>query len=173
MTIDRKIRGLDDIWTGIVIHHTGVGKRDIEQISTSLWHRLYKGVINWLSTDDSNYVSAHYVISRNGEFTCVVDPDSYIAFHAGKSSFWNPIQRKFVQHCNDFMIGIELVGDGNKGRFSKEQYHTLAKLCRYLLDKFKSIEPQCITGHEVVSPGRKVDPGFYFDWRRFFNDLYS
>ena len=156
-------------WSGIVIHHTAIngnGNR-IE----SEWRKLHTNIANYLGAKDKNYVSAHFQIGRYGERTQIVNPEYYIAWHAGKSSFWNSYWRKYQTGCNDFMIGIELLGDGNVVHYTQEQYDSLALLVNELLDKFKTIQPHCITGHEVVSPGRKIDPGKYFDWKKFFRLL--
>jgi AmpD protein len=74
---------------------------------------------------------------------------------------------------NDYMIGIELVGDGNKGKFSTEQYLALADLCKNLTKKYSTISPRCIVGHDEISPGRKVDPGIHFNWRFFYKLLFK
>ena len=41
------------------------------------------------------------------------------------------------------------------------QMDTVAKLCRLLVDAYGLA---CVTGHEVVAPGRKIDPGPAFPW---------
>lgn len=156
-------------WIGIVIHHTTVGNRT--EISNSLWKRLHKNIAQYLAKKDKRYVSAHYQIGRMGEITQIIDPDRYVAYHAGKSSFWNPIQRKWISGCNDHFIGIELLGDGNKIEYSHEQYESLIELTSFLMNRYPSIIPNCIVGHEMVAPNRKIDPGKLFDWRYYFKHL--
>lgn len=153
-------------WIGIIIHHTGVAGR--KEISESLWRKLYKNITNYLAKKDSVYVSAHYHIGRYGESTEIINPRKYVAYHAGKSSFWHPLKRKWINGCNDYFIGIELLGDGNIHDYSNYQYQELAKICNRLLKEYPTINPQCIIGHEVVSPSRKDDPGIKFDWRYFY-----
>ena len=156
-------------WSGIVIHHTDVGgKVDRDE---SGWRKLHRNIANYLGAKDDKYVSAHFQIGRYGEITQIVNPEHFIAWHAGKSQFWNVNKREWQSGCNDFMIGIELLGDGNLLTFSEEQYESLARLINALMKKFPTIQPHCITGHEVVSPGRKIDPGLYFDWKKFFRLL--
>lgn len=161
---DKRIR--KEAWAGIVIHHTGIGDRVPKD--ASLWKKLHENIANYLARKDDKYVSAHFQVGRQGEITLLVDPEKYVAFHAGESSFWNAQKRKWQIGCNDFMIGIEIVGDGNLTSYSEEQYHSVARICRYLMDRYPSIAPHGITGHEVVSPLRKVDPGIHFDWRKLF-----
>lgn len=164
-------RGRKDEWCLIVVHHTGIGGR--KEISPSLWEKLGKNISAYLGKKDSNYVSAHYLITRSGERVKIIDPKAHVAFHAGKSSFWNSVKRKWVSGCNEFAIGIEMLGDGNLHKYSDEQYAELATLIKELRVEFKNIPPNGIVGHEMVSPGRKVDPGVYFDWDKLFKLIYK
>jgi AmpD protein len=158
-----------DRWAGIVIHHTDIGGNADRDESN--WRKLHKNIASYLGAKDDKSVSAHFQIGRYGEITQIINPEYYIAWHAGKSEFWHPLKRRWQPGCNDFMIGIELLGDGNLSGYTEEQYLSLANLITALMDKFKTIQPHCITGHEVVSPGRKVDPGKYFDWKKLFRLL--
>jgi N-acetyl-anhydromuramyl-L-alanine amidase AmpD len=168
-----KRRRREKEWHGIIIHHTGVGGR--KKIDEKLWKKLYKNLTAYLAKKDKNYVSAHYTIGRQGETTEIIDPRYFEAFHAGKSSWWHPVRRAFVRDTNSWCIGIELVGDGNieelKG-YTQNQYNALTNLCVNLKKRFPSIKTNCIVGHEMVSPGRKPDPGKLFDWEKFFKMLY-
>lgn len=161
----------EKVWTGIVIHHTGLPTQ-IPQDRSS-WEKFNASIAAWLSKKDDAYLSAHYQIGRFGEITQIVDPDRFESFHAGKSEFWHPGKRAVVQDWNRHSIGIELLGDGNLAEYSSEQYHSLAMLCQSLMNRYPSISPQCIVGHEQIAPGRKSDPGKMFDWRRFFGLLFK
>ena len=78
------------------------------------------------------------------------------AWHAGASSW------RGRDNCNDHSIGIEL--EGLEGRpFEAAQYAALAHLLRALARRYPLHE---VVGHEHVAPGRKLDPGPGFDWRR-------
>jgi N-acetyl-anhydromuramoyl-L-alanine amidase len=104
-------------------------------------------------------VSAHFFIRRRGEVMQFVSCDKR-AWHAGVSSF------KGRERCNDFSIGIELEGSGLRP-FSQVQYRRLA----LLVNTLRTVYPlQFATGHEHIAPGRKQDPGPFFDWARFQND---
>jgi N-acetyl-anhydromuramoyl-L-alanine amidase len=160
-------------WIGILIHHTGIGERDPKSLPIEMWQKLNKNISEYLSRKDDKFLSAHFMISREGYISLLVDPDRYTAYHAGQSSWFHPEFRKVLSNMNDHMIGIELLGDGNRGPYSEEQYDALGKLCAALLQDYETIEPRNITGHENVSPGRKTDPGLFFDWRKLFNKIYG
>ena len=103
-------------------------------------------------------LSAHFLIDRAGKVTQFVETGR-AAYHAGRSSW------EGREECNDFSIGIELVGD--KRPFTQKQYRTLARLCRDLRRLYPAITPGRIVGHSDVAPGRKTDPGPGFDWKLF------
>jgi N-acetyl-anhydromuramoyl-L-alanine amidase len=100
-------------------------------------------------------VSAHYFIRRTGELVRFVPPEAR-AWHAGVSS-WRGRER-----CNDFSIGIELEGCDTLP-FEPVQYRVLADLLDALCRHFPV---QDIVGHSDIAPGRKTDPGPFFDWQR-------
>ena len=73
-------------------------------------------------------VSSHFVIDRTGkiyQFVSVYDR----AWHAGASSFKNQ------ENCNDFSLGIELIGSDN-APFEDNQYDSLNKLIEILCSSF-------------------------------------
>lgn len=105
-------------------------------------------------------VSAHFFIRRDGELIQFV-PCLQRAWHAGVSQ-WQGRER-----CNDFSIGIELEGT-DEMPFTDVQYIRLNQL----LDVLAGTYPiQAITGHSVIAPGRKTDPGPYFDWNRLHHPV--
>jgi AmpD protein len=153
------------------MHHTAVGNR--KTIDESTWQKLGRNITNYLALNDDNYVSAHYTIWRDGKISMLVDPQTHEAYHAGKSSYYNQYSQSTIKDLNRYSIGIELIGDGNIMNYSSEQYLASIKLVKYLLNKFPTIHPLMITGHENVSPGRKTDPGKFFDWTRLFKGIYT
>ena len=101
-------------------------------------------------------VSAHVLIRRDGSLLQFV-PFHQRAWHAGKSS-WRGRER-----CNDFSIGIELEG-ADDVPYEVVQYQQLAQLIKALLDCYRTIDANAITGHSDIAPGRKSDPGDAFNW---------
>ena len=117
---------------------------------------------NQLNPDDDAYyaqiqglrVSAHFFIRRDGKVLQFVSTNDR-AWHAG-ASCWRGRSR-----CNDFSIGIELEGC-DVVSFEPIQYARLADLTLVLQQQHPI---QALTGHSDIAPGRKTDPGPYFDWK--------
>lgn len=116
---------------------------------------------NQLNSNDHPYyaeiahlkVSSHFFIRRDGSLIQFV-PCTKRAWHAGVSN-WEGREK-----CNDFSIGIELEGSDFEA-FEPKQYDTLKSLIKSL----KMTYPiQSVVGHSDVAPGRKTDPGPYFNW---------
>ena len=104
-------------------------------------------------------VSAHLLIRRDGRCIQYV-PFGERAWHAGASSFAGR------ERCNEFSIGIELEGTDTQP-FEAAQYHALAGATRAIMGAYPGITPERIAGHSDIAPGRKTDPGPYFDWTRY------
>lgn len=118
---------------------------------------------NQLNPDEHPYytqihtfkVSAHFLIRRNGALIQFVSCLNR-AWHAGVSN-WQGRER-----CNDFSVGIELEGSDFEV-FEPVQYQTL----NHLIAGIRKAYPiQSIVGHSDIAPGRKTDPGPYFDWQQ-------
>jgi AmpD protein len=105
-------------------------------------------------------VSSHFLIRRDGGIIQFV-PCSARAWHAGVSN-WQGRTR-----CNDFSIGIELEGS-DFVPFTDQQYQALLRLTRRLQRKYPI---RSIAGHSDIAPGRKTDPGPFFDWPSFRSKL--
>ena len=101
-------------------------------------------------------VSSHFFIRRDGELIQLV-PCALRAWHAGQSR-WRGRDR-----CNDFSIGVELEGS-DFVPFRDAQYAQLAQLTREICARYP-IED--VAGHSDIAPGRKTDPGPFFEWERF------
>ena len=105
-------------------------------------------------------VSSHFFISRTGEVTQLVST-RHRAWHAGVSSWQGR------EACNDFSIGIELEGDGEHP-FDAAQYASLGALCQAIASE----DPiKHWVGHSDIAPGRKSDPGPFFDWAQLLKKV--
>jgi len=108
-------------------------------------------------------VSAHFVVQRDGSISQFV-ATALRAWHAGVS------QWQGRSGCNDFAIGIEMIGD-ERQPFTHDQYRETARLCRQLMQHYPAISSDHIVGHEDIAPGRKWDPGKQWDWQHFQRSL--
>jgi N-acetylmuramoyl-L-alanine amidase len=129
----------------IIFHYTGM-KKESEAIN-----RL---------TNIQSEVSCHYLIKNDGEIITMV-PESYIAWHVGKSSWGS------YKSLNKDSIGIEVTNPGHEfsyKKFSKKQIISLLRLSKFLIKKYK-INIKNILGHSDVAPVRKKDPGEKFPWK--------
>ena len=99
-------------------------------------------------------VSSHFLIARDGSLSQYVSILNR-AWDAGVSVF------EGEANCNDFSIGIELEGTDALA-YTEAQMQALAMLCQALAGALPTL--RSITGHSVIAPGRKTDPGPAFDW---------
>jgi len=123
--------------------------------------RLFTNTLDWnahpyYATLSDLRVSAHFLVRRDGELVQFVACAAR-AWHAGASCFDGR------ERCNDFSIGIELEGCDDRP-FEPMQYETLAALTDALAAAYPLV---AVTGHQHIAPGRKTDPGPYFDWLRY------
>ena len=103
-------------------------------------------------------VSAHCLIERTGrlvQFVSFLDR----AWHAGASNW------RGEENCNDFSIGIELEGCDEEP-YENVQYQRLAELVIDLRNQYPALTDEGLCGHSDIAPGRKTDPGPYFDWAK-------
>lgn len=109
-------------------------------------------------------VAPHLLIDRRGDIVQFVAFDRG-AWHAGQSSW------RGRPSCNRFSLGIELEGTLATG-FTDAQYVALTEVCAALCAHYPSLSPSAIVGHQEIAPGRKQDPGPYFDWPRLLVPLH-
>lgn len=111
--------------------------------------------------DPEAKVSAHYLISRDGEVVRLV-PEDRRAWHAGVS-YW-----RGIKDVNSASVGIELDHPGHRygyGPFPDAQFEALVPLVARIV-KNHGIARANVVGHSDVAPARKIDPGELFPWDR-------
>jgi len=111
---------------------------------------------NTLCNPDTE-VSAHYLIAQDGEVISLV-PEAMRAWHAGAGTWGH------VTDVNSRSIGIELDNTGFVP-FAAPQMDALTDLLHGINTRWH-IRPERVIGHSDMAPGRKIDPGPRFDWRR-------
>ena len=102
-------------------------------------------------------VSAHYLIAADGDITALV-PEDQRAWHAGAGRWGD------VDDVNSRSIGIELDNTGF-APFAAAQMDALEELLSGIMARW-TIRPERVIAHSDMAPGRKIDPGPRFDWRR-------
>jgi N-acetylmuramoyl-L-alanine amidase len=130
----------------IVLHYTDMESGDAAEA--------------WLCRPESQ-VSAHYLVHEGGRVVQMVR-ESDRAWHAGKS-FW-----RGVTDINSHSVGIEIVNPGPSHGyrdFPNRQIEAVIDLCRGIVARH-GILPQRVLAHSDVAPGRKIDPGEKFPWRK-------
>ena len=138
--------------------------------TTSLCRRFGTGCVEAFFTDRLNYsldpileslrgirVSSHFFIRRTGEIVQFVSTEKR-AWHAGVSTF------EGIHRCNDFSVGIEIEGT-DFDAFDERQYAALLPLLAAIGRRYPI---RAVAAHSDIAPGRKTDPGPYFDWRRLY-----
>jgi N-acetylmuramoyl-L-alanine amidase len=140
-----------------------------------------------LTQPGRNPVSAHYLVSRAGEYggnrptvLRLVD-ESQRAWHAG-SSRWQGRER-----LNDQSIGIEIVYESHCPRdavpapvsspwnleprcaypdYPADQIDVVTKLAQGILKRHPDIDPTRVVAHADIQPENKTDPGPKFPWQQ-------
>lgn len=107
--------------------------------------------------DREHAVSAHYLIGRDGRIEQLV-PDHLRAWHAGDGRWGD------FRDLNDVSIGIEIVNTGSEP-FPDVQIDAVIALLRDLLTRHR-FDPRQVIAHADLAPGRKIDPGKWFPWKR-------
>lgn len=147
----------------IVIHNISLPPNEFGACDTDGVHyvkALFTNQLDWsahpyFETIEGAEVSAHLFIERDGAITQFVNFDER-AWHAGRSSYLGRPE------CNDYSIGIELEGSDFLS-FTAVQYETLAQVITAIYEAYPKTRRH-LTGHSDIAPGRKTDPGDYFEW---------
>ncbi len=130
----------------LVLHYTGMGSAE-----AGISHLC----------DPNAKVSSHYVVDEGGHVLRLVDEDKR-AWHAGVSSWAG------ISDLNGRSIGIEIVNGGHDGGcppYPDVQMQAVEQLCQEIMSRHP-IVPRSVVAHSDIAPGRKEDPGEWFDWAR-------
>jgi N-acetylmuramoyl-L-alanine amidase len=84
-------------------------------------------------------------------------PEAQRAWHAGAGAWGG------CTDVNSASIGIELCNAGDHA-FSGAQMQALKSLLKEVMQRW-GIAAQGVIGHSDMAPGRKQDPGRWFDWQ--------
>lgn len=116
-----------------------------------------------LLCDPASEVSAHYVVTPQGEILSLVAEERR-AWHAGRGSWAGETD------MNDVSIGVEIAHAGHRdGRaaypYPGAQIEAVVALCKEIAGRWP-IPPQRVLAHSDAAPDRKIDPGEFFPWAR-------
>lgn len=139
----------------VVIHNISLPPHQFggDWVEDFFLNRLDPTAHPYFATIADVQVSAHFYVRRDGRIVQFVGCDKR-AWHAGQSCWCDR------DNCNDYSVGIELEGSDTQA-FTAEQYAALWPLLDALRTRYPLV---AIAGHSDVAPGRKTDPGTYFDW---------
>jgi N-acetylmuramoyl-L-alanine amidase len=128
----------------IVLHYTGMASG--------------RSAVDWLCNPQSK-VSCHYLVDVDGTIVQMVSED-HRAWHAGVS-YW-----RGKTDMNSNSIGIEIQNQGHSAgcpAYPLKQMQRVAELCLDIMGRH-GLAIDCVAAHSDIAPGRKVDPGEFFDW---------
>lgn len=116
-------------------------------------------------------VSSHYLIDINPPTVYNLVDESKRAFHAGMSRWGN------AAALNAASIGIEIVNLGDRKTpegivwfdYPDKQMDVVIALVKDIVKRHQ-IRADRILGHSDIAPGRKVDPGPRFPWKRLADE---
>ena len=150
----------------IVIHNISLPP---SQFGGGYIEQFFQNQLDWqqhpyFQSIEGMQVSAHLLILRTGEVIQFVNFNDR-AWHAGRSSYLGHAE------CNDYSIGIELEGADDQP-FEAAQYAALTQVVAALQQAYPLSEGH-LAGHSDIAPGRKTDPGPYFDWVLFRQQLHA
>ncbi|MDP3895132.1 MAG: N-acetylmuramoyl-L-alanine amidase [Mesorhizobium sp.] len=132
----------------VILHYTGMASAEAAEA--------------WLC-DPSSEVSAHYLVHEDGRIVQMVR-EADRAWHAGKGSWHGHTD------INSRSIGVEIANPGAEGGFpdfADIQIDAVIRLIRDITARC-GILAERVLAHSDVAPGRKIDPGAKFPWRRLF-----
>ena len=130
----------------VILHYTGMDSAQAAE--------------DWLCTEASE-VSSHYLVDEDGGVVQMVR-EVERAWHAGKGSW------RGNADINSCSVGIEIANPGHVfgyPDFPAVQIEAVIGLCRGIVARW-AIPPARVLAHSDVAPGRKIDPGEKFPWRR-------
>jgi hypothetical protein len=147
-------------WIASPNYYTGSRAPGNGKVSVIVVHTTqgsYSGTLSWFQ-NKSAQVSSHYVISKTGAVTQMVQ-EKDVAWHVGSE--------------NGYTIGIEhegFVDDPNW--ITPQMWAASVQLTCYLSKKW-GLAPNAahIKGHVQLPNQTHVDPGKYWNYQQYFNDV--
>lgn len=149
----------------------------------------YVGAISWLQNPASE-ASAHFVVSKMGEITQLVDIREAAWINGTKTNFnaanfYGNSKLQLVRdrktNANFYSVGIEHEGiySHSRGKLTEAQFAATVWLHKHIIKEIKKIygtdiiiDREHIVGHYQIDPIRKpYCPGEAFQWNELINKL--
>lgn len=154
--------------TTMQIDRTYTASGQDSRVQFLILHYTFGNFESSLKTLTEGPVSSHYLVDVNPPRVLQLVDESQRAYHAGVS-YW-----KGATALNASSIGIEIVNAGERlgpnglvwTDYPSDQIDTVIALVKKIVTEHK-ILPERVLGHSDIAPGRKVDPGPKFPWKRF------
>ena len=159
--------GLSGCVTTMQIDRTYTAVSQDNRIQFLVLHYTFGNFESSLKTLTQGPVSSHYLVDINPPRVLQLVDENKRAYHAGVS-YW-----KGATGLNASSIGIEIVNAGERPGpdglvwtdYPKEQIDVVIALVKKIVTEH-NIPPERVLGHSDIAPGRKVDPGPKFPWKR-------
>jgi len=143
-------------WRGIIVHHSATQSGNAAEFNSLHQKRTDRNGEAWLG------LGYHFVITngRGG-----ADGEVEVGFRWQKQMTGAHCRPRSCTHnyWNEHTIGICLVGNFERERPSRAQYKSLAKLIRFLQQRYP-IPANAIQGHGDVPGAQTACPGRNFSW---------
>ena len=143
-------------WRGIIVHHSATSSGNAAEFNALHKKRKDRNGEAWLG------LGYHFVINNGRGGT---DGKVEVGFRWQKQMTCAHCRPRSCSHnyWNDHTIGICLVGKFEHTRPTQAQYNSLAKLIRFLQQRY-TIPATAIQGHGDVAGAKTACPGRNFSW---------
>ena len=155
--------------SGPLIDKTYSARGQDSRVQFLILHYTYGDFNSSLKTLTEGPVSSHYLVNDNPPTVYQLVDENKRAFHAGVSHW------RGSTALNASSIGIEIVNCGERDSrdgqmvwcdYPEAQIDAVLALSKRII-KDHDIKPERVLGHSDIAPGRKIDPGPKFPWKRF------
>jgi len=132
-------------------------------------HQNFQAVIKWLTKGSG--ANSTFIIDKDGKtvrtLPSFLNPSWTQGLKRGDRGGFLNKDYKFVKQVNNFAVSVEMVGE-HGDTWTKQQYEKIATLIWYTLETCKDFRFWFTCSHSVITPFKRTDPGFTFDWRYLF-----
>lgn len=152
-------------------HHSSRNGRPVKLVVIHTCEGAYSGCVSWLRNPSSR-VSAHYVVSENGQRVAQLVDENRKAWHISaryrKSLNGNQLAAYDNVPANDISIGIEHAGRASQSTWPEAQITRSVNLVRDIAARHSIPRDRYhIVGHGQLQPESRTDPGRNWPWTSY------